>query len=395
MSGDFSAAPSALGYAYQCDIALLEYLRRDDPALDVSVELLDDVAFEGDQIELLQSKYEITPGSLSDASPKLWKTIRVWSETTTARPAALLVLFTTSVAADGSTAALLRDDEHREPSAAHDRLVATARSTRNQDLEPAVKAFLGLADDVRRDLVDRIVIADRQPVIADLDDAYARELRHAAPRDRRPALVTRLREWWLLRAERHLDLVARGGQARIRGQEIEAKIADLRDQLTSENLPIDLEDLAEPTDEEIAEDQRMFVMQLRLIALNNRRIALAVHDHNRAFAQRARWVREDLLVTGELETYERRLVEEWERLFLPETDEPEDMDDKQACACGRDLLRSCEDAAIEPIRPRVTTPYVMRGSLHMLADHRRLGWHPQWVKRLQHLLGEAESEASA
>lgn len=393
MSNGFSAAPSALGYIYQCEVALLGYLRRDDPALDVSIELLDDVAFEGAQTELLQSKYEITPGSLADASTKLWKTLRVWAETTLARPDALLVLFTTSLAADGSIAALLRDDDDRDPQTAHDRLVATGRATSNRELAKAVKALLTLDDARRRDMVERIVIVDAQPLIAELDDAYARELRHAAPRDRRPALVTRLREWWLLRVEQHLDVVARGEHPRIPGQEIEAKIADLRDQLTDQSLPIDLEGLAEPTDEEVAENQRMFVMQLRLIALSNKRIALAVHDHNRAFAQRARWVREDLIVTGELEAYERRLVEEWKRLSLPETDEPVDLDEDAARARGRAIQRSCEEATIESIRPKVTTPYVMRGSLHMLADHRRIGWHPDWVARLQHLVAEAESEA--
>jgi hypothetical protein len=302
------------------------------------------------------------------------------------------LLFTTSIAAGGSIAALLRDDGLRDPPTAHDRLVTIARSTSNRALKSAVEAFLHLDEEVRRAMVDRIVIADGQPVVGDLDAAYARELRHAAPRDRRPRLVQRLREWWLVRAEQHLDIVARGGTPRIRGQEIEAKIGDLRDQLTADNLPIDLENLAEPTDEEIAEDQRMFVMQLRLIAMSNQRIALAVHDHNRAFAQRARWVREDLLVTGELEAYERRLVAEWKRLFLPDTDEPEEFDEQTARARGRDLLRSCEDANVEPIRPKVTTPYVMRGSLQMLAHQQRIGWHPDWVARLQELFAEAESD---
>ncbi len=100
----------------------------------------------------------------------------------------------------------------------------------------------------------------------------------------------------MLRCERHLDAIAHGAQTRIRGEEIESKIADLRDQLSSENLPIDLQDLPAPTDEEVADDQRVFVMQLRLIALANERVALAILDHNRAYAQRARWVREELLI---------------------------------------------------------------------------------------------------
>ena len=64
---------------YQCELALLELLRRNDPSLDVSIELLDDIAFEGLQTTMLQTKLQITPGNLTDGSADLWKTLRVWS----------------------------------------------------------------------------------------------------------------------------------------------------------------------------------------------------------------------------------------------------------------------------------------------------------------------------
>jgi hypothetical protein len=37
----------------------------------------------------------------------------------------------------------------------------------------------------------------------------------------------------------------------------------------------------------------------------------------------------------------------------------------------------------------------MRGSLHMLANQRRIGWRPEWVARLRRLIEEAESAAEA
>ena len=114
-ASDFSAAPSALGYVYQFELALLGYLGRTEPALAVSIELLDDVAFEGEQTELLQSKLETTPGSLTDASANLWKTLRVWADHNLANPAAVLILMTTGHAPEGSIAALLRDDGVRDP----------------------------------------------------------------------------------------------------------------------------------------------------------------------------------------------------------------------------------------------------------------------------------------
>jgi hypothetical protein len=387
---DFSAAPSALGYVYQFELALLGYLGRDDPALAISIELLDDVAFEGEQTELLQSKLEITPGSLTDASVNLWKTLRVWAESDSANPGAVLILMTTGHAPEGSIAALLRDDGSRDPARAHNRLLNAAGASTNKALAPAMQAFRSMDDQHRRAMVTRIVVADDAPVIDGLDVAYEKLLRHAAPQARLKQLIARLREWWLLRCEQHLARIALGVGSPIPGEEIEMKIADLRDQLTEENLPIDLQDLAAPTSEEAAQDQRKFVMQLRLIALANQRVALAIHDHNRAFAQRARWVREDLLAPGELSNYDRKLKEEWERLFLPHSEDEEEASSEEAAKSqGREVHRACEAASVEPIRPKVSEPYVMRGSLQMLADELKIGWHPDWIARVHALLSEA------
>jgi len=356
--------------------------------MELSIELLDDIAFEGQQTELLQAKYQVTPGNLTDGSAGLWKTLRIWSEGEHRQPNALYVLITTATAANGSIAALLCRGMGRDADMAHERLVTYAKSVTSRTLEKARAAFLGVEDDRRLDLVRRIVVADGAPGFDDLDDMFGRVLRHAAPSDRRPALVSRLREWWLARAERHLVEVASGQHPRIEFLEIENRIADLRDQLSADNLPNDFEDLAAPTDDEVLADQRAFVMQLRLIVLANARIGRAIHDYNRAFAQRSRWVREDLVAVGELATYERRLKEEWERLWLPETDEPLELSDDKSEARGRGVHRACDEHVVEPIRPKVTAPYIMRGSMQMMADELKIGWHHDWVARMQELLAE-------
>lgn len=283
---------------------------------------------------------------------------------------------------------MLKTGDERDADKAHQRLATYARSVSTPTLQAARDAFLRIEDDRRREMVRRIVVADEAPGFADLDREFDRALRLAAPTNRRPALISRLREWWLARAEGHLVEVAQGQHPRIEFLEVETRIADLRDQLSVDSLPNDFEELAAPSDEEVAADQRAFVMQLRLIALANARIRLAVHDHNRAFAQRARWLREDLVAVGELATYERRLRDEWERLWLPETDEPLDLSEDEARARGREVHRACDEAIVEPIRPKVAAPHIMRGSTQMLADEMRIGWHHEWITRMQELLAE-------
>jgi len=117
-TADFSAADSALGYIFQCRLALLLALRRirsGDEFL-LSLETLDDVVFEqeGKPPELLQLKHHNKrAANLTDASPDLWKTLRIWCEGTTSGKIPLLAslyLVTTSVSGGGSAAGYLRSD---------------------------------------------------------------------------------------------------------------------------------------------------------------------------------------------------------------------------------------------------------------------------------------------
>ena len=145
----FSAADSALGYLFQCRYALLDSLRRWRQGEDflVSIENLDDVLFEpaGLPAELLQTKHHLNrQASLTDASPDLWKTIRVWTEGMVGGSIpsdANFYLLTTAVASAGSTASYLRTKD-RDVDVAFKKLIATAQTSQNKDLASAYSAFL-------------------------------------------------------------------------------------------------------------------------------------------------------------------------------------------------------------------------------------------------------------
>jgi hypothetical protein len=116
-TSQFSASDASLGYLYQVRLALLLALRRlkAEPDFLVGIETLDDVTFEttsGDPKDLLQTKHHrIGTGSLTDASPDIWKTLRIWFEghASSVIPAtAKLYLVTTGTAPDGTAASYLR-----------------------------------------------------------------------------------------------------------------------------------------------------------------------------------------------------------------------------------------------------------------------------------------------
>lgn len=160
-------------------------------------------------------------------------------------------------------------------------------------------------------------------------------------------------------------------------------MSNLRDQFKHDSLPIDDDLRTFYLDHSIlvAHASSDFVLQLEMIAVSKRRVASAVRDYYRAFEQRSRWLRNDLLNIGDIAQYERRLLEEWELTFEAVKDDlsrqsTEEIKQK----AGRKVLEWAEHMSL-PIRPRVIEPFISRGSLHMLADDLRLGWHPEFRDR--------------
>src|SRR5687768_16164571 len=79
MESRFSAAEPTLGYLFQARMALVLALEGAEDAALV-LEGLDDLTFYSgdDPKSLLQLKHHTKPASLTDASPELWKSLRVW-----------------------------------------------------------------------------------------------------------------------------------------------------------------------------------------------------------------------------------------------------------------------------------------------------------------------------
>jgi hypothetical protein len=78
---DFTAREPALGYIYQARYALALLLSGVEEQ-ELLLETLDDIVLEqaGSARELLQTKHHVnTEARLTDYSPDLWKTLRVWS----------------------------------------------------------------------------------------------------------------------------------------------------------------------------------------------------------------------------------------------------------------------------------------------------------------------------
>lgn len=396
MVHQFSAGAQTLGYLFQARRALLVLLRGREEC-EVIVEGLDDIAVtSSDQLQLEQLKHHITgTASLTDASEDLWKTIRVWSSHLLAgrldASSTTLTLITTGSAPEGSIAAQLRDDDGRDEVSACRRLNEIAETSTNKGLAKAFEAFRALGEAGQRDLVRAIRILDDSSNIITVADEICHSIRYATrPEFLRP-LCERLEGWWFSRVAYHL---VEGSETPITQFEVHEKLSSIAEQFRNDDLPIDFgSTLPEVIDPE--NDSRLFVRQLRELTSNVRRIENAIVDYYRAFQQRSRWLREDLLIDAEIEEYEEKLVDAWERYRLAlEDEEMFDPDDADSCRrFGLKVYRWIELEADVRIRPQVSEGYVMRGSYHMLADEwspqvrlPRVWWHPLFLDHLKTLL---------
>jgi len=393
----FSAASSVLGYLFQCRFALLDSLRklRKSETFIVLIETLDDVVFEveGKALELLQTKHHINKAAdLTDASPDLWKTIRIWCEGLSKNSipdGSFFYLITTGEAPEGSAAYYLKAGDKRNVAKALERLNATIESSTSQTNAKAYNAFRGLNLELRTKLINAMIVVDGSPTITDLEVALKEEIFFAVEQQFIDSFLQRLEGWWFRRAINHLV----GSNSKpILSEELIAETTRLREQFKQDSLPIDDEIMRASVDASGYQD-RAFVYQLRLIEIGNPRIFHAIRNYFRAFEQRSRWIREDLLLVGELERYEDRLVEEWDILFQQMRDElGENATEEAKKKAAQTLYKWVETATHPSIRTGVTEPSIARGTYQILSDDQRVGWHLEFRERLQQLLELQEAE---
>lgn len=395
----FDATPSMLGYIYQVRYGLYLSLKKltevEDPdEFYISIESLDDIAFEknDDPFELLQTKFHSKPGNLTDKSPDLWKTIRVWAESISHGVSKLgdtsFTLVTTESANENSIALSLSGiDANRDTNYALEKLreIAAARGSETND--KAYDAFVSLHSWQQEQLVDSIYIIGQSEDLIKIRSMIEIQLRTVTEKAHLEAFVTRLEGIWF---KRIIEILSDSNQASVCLGELQAIIDDLRPQFLPTNLPVDYSGV-DPENIDVSGDQRNFVNQLRLIDAPTSAIKLAIVNYYRAYEQRVKWSKDGLLKPGELKQYDKRLTEEWlhHKSMIEFGYDLSESENKVKYA--RKLYMKCQDEGAIPIRQDFKEHYVARGSYHELADKLTIGWHPEFTT----LIENAEDEGVA
>ncbi|WP_175822178.1 ABC-three component system protein [Burkholderia sp. BCC0419] len=398
----YSAGEQGLGYIYQPRFALLKLLQLPE-STSVLIEKDDDLDFiDTNGTKTLASlKHKGVDDRLTDLSTDFWKSVRIWLAryNRDGRSEANLRFFLFSTGTVSNTSFLrrflLEPPPENEEAASLSQIAADVLAKSESKLIGEIAAeFHKLNDAEKDDFLSRIVIFDGGPRIQDVPSIIKDQHMRSIRRDNRDAIFERLEGWW---NDTIVNLLVGKRTDAIFGYEISDKLSAFAEEYKSDNLPITFSGKVPAGEIDADNDPRLFVVQLREIGIASNRIRNAILDYYRAFEQRSSWARESLLISGEMEEYEDRLVDEWSRyrdVVFEELDE--ESADAVLLEAGKALYRWVDlesgNSSTLRIRERVTEPYVVRGGFHILANNRplpRVYWHPRFLDRVGQLLGVA------
>lgn len=392
MTEQFSAQDALLGYFYQIRYALLFLLqeREEGQELELAIENLDDIDMKknGNEFKIIQTKHHRNSDFLTNMCPDLWKTIRIWCINLKQKKFQIentvLIILTTGAAPNESIANMLRPKPYgnRDVDTAVKRLIDVANTSKSKENQEAYTVFTSLSKEEQRALVEKIQILDASPNILDLREKTLNILAYAARKEHVEAVYKDIVGRWDELVLRHLY---ERSATYIPYKALSNMIDDVREQYYRDSLPIHFTHSVQVDQDDLAEDQRIFIEQLKLVKIGQKRITHAISDFYRSSRQRSKWIRDMSIPISDLETYDEKLHHEWERIFARmEEDLENETIDELIIKAGKDLYEKVMELNFH-IRSRCTEEFITRGSYHMLANQLRLGWHLNFQALLNHL----------
>jgi len=228
----------------------------------------------------------------------------------------------------------------------------------------------------RRLTIKNIHIIDAASDIAQITDKLKSELAYSAPYNQIDSFLEILEGWWFQIAIEHLI----GNKECINSKELQSKVSSIRDSFSQDNLPNHFGKQLEISDQEVKDfKDKTYIKQLEIISikLSSNTAKRAISDFRRAFQQRSKWLRLELLSPDEQIEYDEKLYDYWKNLFDIIQDECAEKEIEQIREIGNKFYLNQFAKTCPPvkIREKFNEDYLTRGSYQILSDSKRIGWH--------------------
>ena len=381
------ASDSFVGYVYEAYFALSLVLESNGNT-EVALEKFDDVALiENDQVVVgIETKHhKDSQKNLTDSSEDFWNTLGNWSDAyfeSIIRPQdTMLTIITTQKISDSSILIKLRP-ENRDTAEVLKKINEIANKEKKSFID-YYKKFNKLDDYQKFVLLDSIYIIDQYPKINEMKNKILSQVDYSVIPKRKNDLYDELLGWWWEQV-----LLRLTGQItrNISKNEIREKILDISRKYTNDNLPIYFDE-SSVADDDLPDDERTFVKQLDWISIGEKIKRHCKSDFYLASEHRSEWIRNELLFFDELRDFDNSLKYEWKRKF---DDMTESLGNKAhentKKTRGKELLQWANyGTETLCIRPLCKSPFIRRGTFHILSDNEEIGWHVDYENKIKEL----------
>ncbi|WP_377512815.1 ABC-three component system protein [Octadecabacter sp. R77987] len=390
------ASAVAIAFQFQQRQALFELFGTNDDEAAVAVEALDDIQLNLDGQTLIeQVKHSIkpNPAPITLKSKELWTTLRIWCGLVSKvdlDAVRFVFICTTSVQEGSPLLALEQDGSDRtalikaldeEASRVLSKIEAakvTKAKPPHQDRALGIEAWLDLANDERAALLSRITLRANTATAHDQETELAKTLTQY-PVSHRNKLSERILQWWDSQMLRSML----GSRPKFVGRsEVLSELSQLHSMLEQDQF---FETYSSKRPPPVYATDQMLARQCELVGASSKTTNRARQLEWQARSQRAEWANESPSKRDRLTTYDETLVLEWEA----EHDIAQEQSDLESEASmkvsGHDVLTwalKCSVVEVGSIDHYTLPPFYIRGSYQTLSISGKVGWHPDYKKRL-------------
>lgn len=379
------ASQQGLGYIYQSQCALYLLLDSEDSDVNICIEKFDDISFhkEKDPYLQLQVKNHSSVGEITDTSTDFWRTIKAWIDNILFNPNLIqnthFCIITTNTIAKDSIIEKIQNQTDIDN--IYSSLVAIAQNGKNNcksDSSSTYKrydSFLNTSPDIMKKLIQSMKIQPAFPGPTAINEKIFNKLQLFTSKQTIQIVYDRLLGWWYRKI---IECLSSIDPVLISYDELRREICNITSELRDDNLPIDV------TDKEIeciekTEDVNILTKQLKIINSKQARINNALKNYYKTYAQRSKWIRENLVTPEEIDQYDQRLIDEWDFQFSESTNGiDENSTDKDKINAGNKIFTELMNQD-NPIRKNFTDKTISRGSFNGLANEKTIGWHPDYL----------------
>lgn len=380
------ASQQALGYIYQSQCALYLLLSSEDSDVNVCIEKFDDISFhkEEDPYLQLQVKYHSSDGEITNTSTDFWRTIKAWIDNIQVNPNLLqntsFYIITTNIIAKDS---IIEKIQKRTDSVdnIYSNLVSIAKNgisnckSKSSSTYKRYDTFLNMSADIIKKLIQSMKIQPAFPDPISINQKIFNKLQLFTSKQTIQIVYDRLLGWWYRKIVECLSSI---NPVLVSFDELRREICSITSELRDDNLPIDV------TDKEIeciekSENVNILTKQLKIINSKQARINNALKNYYKTYAQRSKWLRENLVTPEEIDQYDKKLIDEWEFQFSENTNDiDENSTNNEKVDAGNKIFTELMNQD-NPIRKNFTDKTISRGSFNGLANEKTIGWHPDYL----------------